>query len=211
MLGMLVLALLLVIAAFRFWPVPSDEIDDSMVFDVRGQELVQIEEILQTRQQEKKPPPPAPLPPIVVPDDIELDEVVIELSDETLAVEDPGEDAELQEGNTSGEQFSARADRGPRAVWIVEPEYTRAADRRGVRAEIIVEILVSRTGRVEEMRVVERFLIDKDQIDREPVDQVGYGLEESALDAASRWRFEPAIERGQRVQSYTTLTFVFGV
>ncbi|NNF04715.1 MAG: energy transducer TonB, partial [Rhodothermales bacterium] len=155
--------------------------------------------------------PPAPLPPIVVPDDIELDEVVIELSDETLAVEDPGQDAEVQEGNTTGDQFSARADRGPRAVWIVEPEYTRAADRRDVRAEIVVEVLVSRTGRVEETRIIERYLVDKDQTKREPVDQIGHGLEESALDAASRWRFEPAIERGQRVQSYTTLTFVFGV
>lgn len=208
---MLVLALLLGIAAFRFWPAPSDEIDESMVFDVRGQELVQIEEILQTRQQEKKPPPPAPIPPIVVPDDVQLDEVVIELSDETLAVEDPGDDAELQEGNTTGEQFSARADRGPRAVWIVEPEYTRAADRRDVRAEIVVEVLVSRTGRVDETRILERFLIDRDQTERDPVEQVGYGLEEAALDAAARWRFEPAIERGQRVQSYTTLTFVFGV
>lgn len=208
---MLVLSLLLLIAAFRFWPLRSNEIDESMVFDVRGQELVQIEEILQTQQQEKKPPPPAPLPPIVVPDDIELDEVVIELSDETLAVEDPGDDAEVQEGNTSGEQFSARADRGPRAVWIVEPEYTRAADRRDVRAEIVVEVLVSRTGRVEETRIIERYMIDKDQTEREPVGEVGHGLEESALEAASRWRFEPAIERGQRVQSYTTLTFVFGV
>ena len=43
-LGMLVLSLLILIAAFRFWPVPSNEIDESMVFDVRGQELVQIEE-----------------------------------------------------------------------------------------------------------------------------------------------------------------------
>lgn len=211
MLAMLVLALLLVIAAFRFWPSPSGEIDESMVFDVRGQELVQIEEILQTRQQEKKPPPPAPLPPIVVPDETQLDEVVIELSDETLAVEDPGDDAEQQEGNTTGEQFSARADRGPRAVWIVEPEYTRAADRRNVRAEIVVEVLVSRTGRVDETRILDRFLIDKDQTERDPVERVGYGLEEAALDAAKRWRFEPAIEQGQRVQSYTTLTFVFGV
>lgn len=208
---MLVLSLLILIAAFRFWPMPSNEIDESTVFDVRGQELVQIEEILQTQQLEKKPPPPAPLPPVVVPDDIDLEEVLIELSDETLAVEDPGEDAERQEGNTEGEQFSARADRGPRAVWIVEPEYTRAADRRDVRAEIVVEVLVSRTGRVEETRIVERYLIDREQTEREPVDEVGYGLEEAALDAAARWRFEPAIERGQRVQSFTTLTFVFGV
>jgi protein TonB len=190
---------------------PSDEIDDSMVFDVRGQELIEMEEILQTRQEEKKPPPPAPLPPVVVPDDIELEVQEIEISDQTLAVEDPGTDAELKEGDTSGEQMSARSDRGPRAVWIVEPEYTRAADRRDVRAEIIVQVLVSRAGRVEEASVIERYLIDKEQTEREPVDEVGYGLEDAALDAARRWRFEPAIERGQRVQSYTTLTFVFGV
>ena len=75
----------------------------------------------------------------------------------------------------------------------------------------MVEVLVNERGRVENARVVERFLLNKNQTTRDPVSEVGYGLEKSALEAAKRYIFSPARENNKRVSSYTTLTFRFGV
>jgi protein TonB len=42
------------------------------------------------------------------------------------------------------------------------------------------------------------------------VPSLGYGLEESALDAASRSLFRPAEQNGEPVATRTTITFTFG-
>jgi len=206
-----VVSLFVVLAFFRLWPLPGENRPADINYDVRGQEVITMEEIVQTRQEQKKPPPPAPVPPVVVPDDVILDEIVLDLQDELLAIEDIGEDVEEEDGATIGTNLSFRADSGPRPVKIVEPEYTREARRRNIRAEVVVEILVDELGGVSEITVVGRFLLNKDATEREAVASVGYGLEEAAISAAAQYMFRPAREGGIAVRSYTTLTFSFGV
>ena len=173
-----------------------------------------MEEIIPTRQRQEAPPPPAPLPPVVVPDDVVIDdEVELDLSDTFLPVEDPGDDALLQEGdaptNSAGPTF---ADSGPKPVRVVEPKYPRVAERKSVRAEVVVEVLVDEKGRVQETRILERFLLGKNaDAPKQPVEEVGYGVEEAARDAASRWLFRPARTGGKAVRSYHKLSFIFGV
>ncbi|NNE70515.1 MAG: energy transducer TonB [Rhodothermales bacterium] len=209
--GCVVAALVLMIVAFRFWPAPTNEVPD-IIYDARAQELIQIEEIQPTQQKQSRPPPPAPLIPIVVPDDIILDEIEIELTDE-LAANDLGEDVEEE---TDGAQVpvtggSTQPDAGPRAFRVVQPEYTREARRRNIRAEIIVEVLVNQSGRVESAKVVDRFLLSgKDNDERESVPEIGYGVEDAALAAAREFMFRPARESGQRVSALTLLTFRVG-
>ena len=128
-----------------------------------------------------------------------------------LAIEDTGVDAEAEVGVPLGDNMSFRADSGPKPVRIVEPEYTREARRRNVRAEIVVEVLVDERGQVAEARVIERYLLNKNEDDKEAVAEVGYGLEEAAQEAALRWMFRPARERGKAVRSYTNVTFSFGI
>ncbi len=207
----LVLSLLLAIAAVRWWPTGFAG-SEALVFDTRGQELIEVEEISPTQHQRRRPPPPAPLTPVIVPDETVLDEIEIELT-ENLITADLRED----EGEEEGDQAPAiggaqRPDSGPKALRVVVPEYTREARRRKIRAEVVVEVLVNERGLVETVRVIHRYLLDGlDNQDREAVDVLGYGLEESAISAAQQWMFRPATEDGKIVSSMTTLTLSFGV
>lgn len=210
-LGTLTLSLLVVNACILFWPTPEDDFSGS-TFDTRGQEVIQVEEIQQTTQEKRKPPPPVPQPPVVMPDDVVLDDIELEIADVALDLNEAGSDDENVEGaDTGSNPVAARADRSPSPVRIATPEYPREADRRNIRAEIVVEVLVSDRGRVVETRVVERYLLNKDGTEKEAVAEIGFGVEESVLSAAERHTFRPAIQGGQRVQSYSTLTFRIGV
>lgn len=205
-------ALLIVIASVHLWPPPDADRNSAVDYRISDQEVIEIEEIQPTAQNQQAPPPPAPPIPIVVPDDTFLDEHEIDFSDApALEVEEPGQDVKLADGPTDIEQAPAGPTVGPKAVRFVEPEYTREARRRRVRAEVVVEVLVGDGGRVLETRIEERFLLDRNGTAKTPVQEVGYGLEEAALSAARRWIFRPARENGKPISAYTTLTFTFGV
>lgn len=208
----MVVALSLLLAAVRLWPIPSGEETEARIYQAPGQVTIQMEEIVPTRQQQQTPPPPAPLPPVVVPDDVIVEEVELDFSDSFLPIEDPGDDTLLLEGDAPATTGPAVADTGPKPVRIVEPKYTRAAEKKKVRAEVVVEVLVDEKGRVRETRVLERFLLGKDDADpKQAVTDLGYGLEEAAIAAAEQWLFRPARQGGEAVRSYHTLTFKFGV
>ncbi len=210
----LAVTLLLLVAAVRLWPPPSDEAPEARVFSTQGQEVIQMEEIIPTSQALQTPPPPAPLPPVVVPDDVVIEEVELDFTDAFLPITDPGLDRLRKEGDAEGKTPArlARADTGPKPVRIVEPRYTREAERKKVRAEVVVEVLIDERGQVKQTKILERFLLGSKADDpKTPVEALGYGLEEAALSAAERWLFRPARENGQAVASYHTLTFSFGV
>lgn len=197
-------------AALLFWPTISED-HSGLVFDSRGQEVIQVEEIQQTRQEKSRPAPPIPAPPVIMPNEFVLDEVELEIADVSLSLDAPGKDTEVVKGTTEGASVAARSDAGPSPVRISVGEYTKEAERKRVKAEIVVEVLVNETGKVVEARIIERYLLNKDMTEREIVREVGYGLEASALAAAKRYIFSPARQNNKRVTSYTTLTFRFGV
>ncbi|GIV59910.1 energy transducer TonB [Rhodocaloribacter litoris] len=213
MMATLALSLAVVTAAVRWWPPPGAAEPPEIVYDPRGQELIVMEEIVQTQQRLRRPPPPAPLVPVVVPDEVVLDEYDLEVRDSYLPVDTPGDDAEQVEGDPEGTRATAvSATVGPKPVRIVEPEYTREARRKKVRAEVVVEVLVNERGRVEQARIVERYLLgDRPEDPKQPVPRLGYGLEEAALAAAEGWMFRPARQNGKPVSSLFTFTLSFGI
>ena len=146
-----------------------------------------------------------------MPDDVVLEEIDLEFPDDFKAVDDTGEDVDAAEGVTVGDNLSFSADSGPKPVRIVQPEYPREAKRRNIRAEVVVEVLVDERGQVSEFKIVERYLLNKDQTEREAVAVIGFGVEEAAEKAADQWMFSPAREGGKIVRSYTRITFSFGV
>lgn len=182
-----------------------------MAYRTTEQEVIDVDEIQPTRQARRAPPPPAPPIPVIVPDDVVLEEYELDFSDSHLLdLEDPGEDIAETEG-TDAVATGGGTTVGPKAVRFVEPEYTREARRRRIRAEVVVEVLVDDRGRVQETLIEERFILDREGGSKTPVTELGYGLEEAAVSAAKRWIFRPARENGKPVPSYTTLTFTFGV
>ncbi len=208
----IIAALVLSLGLVHGWPTPSGP-DDDRIYTSRVQDAIKIEEIKPTRQSNRPPPPPPPPIPVIVPNDNILEEIPLDFNDTFLQLPDladalPPDDAELNVQATALERVETAA----RPVRIVEPAYTREAQRRKVRAEVVVEVLVDERGRVEESRIVERFMLGKDDDDpKQPVAELGYGLEEAATDAAERWVFRPARQNGRPVRSYTTVTLVFGV
>ena len=204
----LIAVLLMSVGLVRLWPAAQPDREADLVFRARGQETITLEEVVQTRQPARKPPPPPPLIPIVVADETVIDEVKLDLPDDFLALsEDDSEGDNLPEGDHTGAPPEMLE---PRPVRIVEPEYTRDARKRNIRAEVVVEVLVDERGHVEDVKVVDRFLLGKDE-EREEVGLIGYGLEESAIDAAQKWMFRPARYDGEAVRAYTRLVFSFGV
>ncbi|GIV58321.1 MAG: energy transducer TonB [Bacteroidetes bacterium] len=213
MMAALAASLALVTAVVRWWPPPGEPDLSGRIYDVRGQEVIAMEEIVPTQQRLQRPPPPAPLIPIVVPDEVVLDDYDLEVRDNFLPVDDPGEDARSVEGAAEGpERTTAAASVGPKPVRIVEPEYTKEARKKNVRAEVVIEVLVNERGRVEQARILERYRLgEKPEDPKEPVAHLEHGLEEAALAAARGWLFRPAREGGKPVRSYFTFTLRFGI
>ncbi|SHK09989.1 energy transducer TonB [Rhodothermus profundi] len=208
MMASLAFTLGLVVLVVRLWPAPDRTALPAAVYRSLSPEVIALEEVLPTRQARPAPPPPVPPLPVVVPDEVLLEEVNITADANRLLLEEAGTDPFAAEGALEGTLAAAPAfEVGPKPVRFVEPEYTRAARRARIRAEIVVEVQVSPTGQVLSATIVERYLLAPY---RQRVDTLGYGLEEAALAAARRWRFRPARVNDQPVASFTRITFSFG-
>lgn len=99
--------------------------------------------------------------------------------------------------------------RMPHPVRFVEPEYPREAHRRRIYAEVGVEVTVDEQGHVIASHVVKRTLLDKKGRPKEEVVSIGYGIEEAALAAVSRWQFVPGRRNDVPFEASTTVTIRF--
>lgn len=207
--GCLILALSIMIGLVHFWPSWSTGPD--VVYSAAGSEVIHIEDIQPTRQSlEKRPPPPAPLPPVIVPNDVVTEVEPLLFTDTALPIEEPGEDDERQEGTSQAAPAAQQPDVNARLLRYAEPEYPRAARRRGIEAEVVIEVDIDPQGRVQSAAVVRRVLLGQDGESARTVDQLDYGLEEAALTAARQCLFRPARANGEPVSTRTTLTIRFG-
>ncbi|MCH8962031.1 MAG: energy transducer TonB [Bacteroidetes bacterium] len=204
-------SLLLLVAAVNLWPLPGDDAPADMIYTTRGPETIQMEEIVQTNQRRQAPPPPAPLPPIIVPNDQIIEEEPLDFTDAFLPIEEPGIDKDFSPGLPEDATTTARVDTDPKPVRVALPEYTKEAKKKKIRAEIVFEMLIDKKGRVQESKIVERFLLGKDEDDpKQRVDKLGYGIEEALHAAAARWLFRPARKNGVAVSSYHRVTLSIG-
>jgi TonB family protein len=83
---------------------------------------------------------------------------------------------------------------GPRILSFYLPGYTAEARKRGIEGEVVLSALFQRGGKLKEVRI-ERGL--------------GYGLDERALEAAKRTRFEAARRDGQPVDARAQVVYTF--
>jgi protein TonB len=82
----------------------------------------------------------------------------------------------------------------PRLVREVKPRYTETARTRGVEGEVVLEVVVTRDGRVSDARVVRT---------------LGAGLDEQAVEAVRLWQFEPARRLGVPVDVLVEIAVEF--
>jgi TonB family protein len=75
-----------------------------------------------------------------------------------------------------------------------KPEYTAAAREQRIEGEVLLEVVFRASGDVTVLRVVQR---------------LGHGLDETAVEAARRIRFEPARAGGRAVDSTAIVRILF--
>lgn len=205
--GTLVLVLAGLSGLVHWWPPPAKS-DDPRLFRDRPATQIEMRHIQPTNQsRDVTPAPPAPLPPVVVPNDVLITEEV-DIGEAELQIETDGDDRLLQDG-TNEATASRRPDTEARLLRNVQPEYPQTARREGIRARVEVEVQITKTGQVLAASVRQRWILSSEGSSR-PVDRLNYGLEEAALRAARRSLFQPARQNGQAVETRKVITFTFG-
>ena len=188
----LIAALFIVIAFVRS---PLNHVEEAISFTAVGQEVVQMEEIVQTKHIRKPPPPPRPPVPVEVPNDeiiegddldldatIDIDEPLVELPPPALLVE------AVQEEDPEPEIFMV-VEEQPEIIGGMERlyellEYPKAALRTGKGGMVIVQIIIGPDGSPRDPEVVR---------------SAGRLLDEAAVKALMQLRFTPGRQRGKPV------------
>ena len=202
----IIAAQVLILLCIKLWPIEPEPKPLDITYS--SPEMIQMEEIVSTRQTRRAPPPPAPLPPIIAPDDTILEEDVL-LDLDPLDVTGPPMD-EMPTEPEGTPSTGIAATEAAKLIRIATPEYPKSAKRRNIHAEIVVAVVVDKRGRVQSPQIVERYLLDKKDNTRALVDALGHGLEEAAVNAAMRSLLRPARKGGAAVESNFKLTFTFG-
>ena len=188
----LIAALLIVIAFVRM---PLHHVEETIAFTAVGQDVIQMEEIVQTKHIRNPPPPSRPPVPIVVPNEeiiegndldldatIDIDEPLVELPPPALLVE------EVQEEDPEPEIFVA-VEEQPTIIGGLEQlyellEYPKAALRTGKGGMVIVQIIIGPDGSPRDPEVIR---------------SAGALLDEAAVKAIMQLRFTPGRQRGKPV------------
>jgi TonB family protein len=79
---------------------------------------------------------------------------------------------------------SGRGVTAPRAIYDPEPEYSEEARRVHFQGVVVLSIVVDQEGRARDVRVAR---------------SVGLGLDEKAIEAVKKWKFEPGAKDGHPV------------
>jgi len=166
------------------------------------QEVVQMEDIIQTQQQERPPAPPRPTVPVTVPNDEVISDEILNIDaeldiSESLEVPPPPPSAEEEEEEE--ENFFVVVEEMPELIGglaelqqkIRYPEQARIANIEG---RVIIQFIVNEKGEVENPRVIRG---------------IGGGCDEEALRVVKEARFKPGRQRGIPVKVQYSLPIVF--
>lgn len=194
--GMLA-SLLLFIAAVNMELRPAEEEE----YEAEEQELIEMEEIIQTEHQETPPPPPRPPVPQEVPNDEIIEDsdfdIDAEMSmDGPMDLPPPPEEEEEEEPE---EDFFTVVEQMPELIGGLQElqskiEYPEAARRAGIEGRVYVQFIVNEQGQVEDPQVVRG---------------IGGGADEEALRAVREAEFRPGMQRGRPVRVQYSLPIVF--
>lgn len=162
------------------------------------QEVVEMEEVIQTEQEEKPPPPPRPQVPVEVPNDEVIEDQNIDLDadmnmDEPLDMPPPPEEEEEEEDFFVAVENMPEL-KGGLAELQKKINYPEAARKAGIEGRVIIQFVVTEDGKVEDPRVVRG---------------IGGGADEEALRVVKQAEFEPGRQRGEPVRVQYSLPITF--
>lgn len=189
--------MILMILIFRIQFNPTTQ----MQIEEEDQEIIEMEEIIQTEQQDTPPPPERPQTPEEVPDDEIVEDMTFDFEGDPegdagdLPPPPPPEDEEEEQ---EPEYFESVEDMpeiigGMDALYEVL-EYPEIARMAGVEGRVVVQFIIDEEGNVQNPQVIQG---------------VGAGLDEAAVDAIQAVEFEPGRQRGRPVPVQYTIPVNF--
>ena len=195
----MVAALLLLILAFR----ANIQREGDLEIQTMEQEVVQMEEILQTKQIVKPPPPPRPPVPVEVPNDEIIDDEDLDLDasldiEEPLANLPPPPPPEEEEEESEPEIFIV-VEEMPKLIGGLgeiqkKIRYPEMARKAGVEGRVILQFIVDENGNVTEPVVIRG---------------IGAGCDKEALRVVRQAKFKPGRQRGKAVKVKMSLPITF--
>ncbi len=178
--------------------------DTKDVYMVTTQEVVAIEDVVQTKQEIKAPPPPRPVVPVEVPNDEVIEDEIINIDAELNM-------AELVELPPAPPQFDNEEAEEEEIFVVVEQPPVLIGGIQGVQKKIIYPELALKAGI--EGRVIIQFVIDKQGAIINPVivRGIGGGCDEEAIRALQASKFRPGYQRGLPVSVRYTVPISFKI
>jgi periplasmic protein TonB len=181
----LIVSISLMIIAFRFFP--TFELDNRLL--VQDQEIIDIEEVEQTRQEDRPPPPPRP--PIMIEsptsdllDDIDFFSSELDFYEDVPPPAPPAREDDEFEGYFVAVEEMPELIGGMQSIArnLVYPELAR---RAGVEGVVYILAYVDEQGIVRHTDIARG---------------IGAGCDEAAAEAVQQARFTPGKQRGQAVK-----------
>lgn len=161
------------------------------------QEVVEMEEVSQTKQEEKPPPPPRPQVPVEVPNDEIIEDQDINI-DADINMDEPLPEPEEPEGEKE-EDFFVAVEQMPKMKggqeWLYNNiNYPEMARKAGIEGRVIVQFVVGKDGQANDINVLRG---------------IGGGCDKAAIAVIKKAEFEPGRQRGNAVpvQMAQTITF----
>ncbi len=190
----LILSLLIIIFSFRYFPAFQKEHSAIPVV----QELITIEDVLNTKIESPPPPPPKPPIPVEAPSDDLLPDVGIEPTELYINETPPPPPLPPDETEDYSKIFTVVEELpepigGLAAIQekIVYPEF---AVRAGIQGKVFVSAIIDEQGNV---------------IKAEVTKGIGGGCDEAAVKAVMATKFKPGKQRGRPVKVQLGLPIYF--
>lgn len=204
----IIAAEIIALGFFHFWPVPEnpDKIFQDNDF---SEDVLAIEDIIRTEQTEPASPP-RPQVPLPQPTDEVIEEEITEIDDLNIAETSDSLSVAMLGNEGKSDEPVSNPQTSPSVIRIVEPTVPEEAKKENIKAEIWVNFLVDKEGRVEEASISQIKIYDTNSGEVKEVESIGYGLTAATLNAALQWRFRPARNNDEAVRAYTRQIFTFG-
>jgi hypothetical protein len=199
------LILLLLITVFKF--APNFQYKKGFSTFQSNIDQITLDLIEITVQERSVPPPPRPRVQVAISnpriiDDNTLDQILdFEYTSQLIPLPSSG----ISTGNiVRNPQSPARVQR------IVEPVGPSDGTLQQIRAEIVAQLTVNVSGRVEDVEILEIKIYNRRTRSFDFADEIDNYFIESTIAAAMQWQFRAATQDGVAVRSVSRHVFTFG-
>lgn len=192
-----IISLTFLILAFKFFP----NIKESKIILQAPQQLINLQDIQQTRQENRPPPPPKPPIPIEAPSEDVLQDITMESTElnPNANVAPPPLPPEEEKNANEEPQYFVAVEQMPEPIGgiaaiqnkIIYPEI---AKRAGVQGTIYVKAYVDKKGDVTKAVILKG---------------IGAGCDKAALKAVEETKFSPGKQRGKPVNVMVSIPVIF--